>query len=179
MKVAQNGTYCNTGHLGGFSAQMNAQAVMLTMAISDNVGVAIAYDMQMRKHIANLARQRRTDIDFAQLLSKENEEIKKQVIAQRSPKTLATDKDPKKKGKGKGKGKPPFAFKKPWEKRQPQGRGNEYDRSDNRGFDNRYGPRERSDDYDKRNEGSAHDRKDSPKRSPKKQYEAQRKKDKK
>ena len=85
---------------------MNAQAVMLTMAISDNVGVAIAYDMQIMKHIANLARQRRTDIDFAHLLPKGNEEIKKQVIAQRTPKTLNTEKDQKKRARGREKGNP-------------------------------------------------------------------------
>ena len=89
-------------HFGGFAAQMDAQAVMLTLAVTDNVGVAIAYDLQTRNHIAHLARQRRADIDFAHLLPKENEDIKRQVLPQRAPKTLNTEKGPEKKGKGKG-----------------------------------------------------------------------------
>ena len=151
-------------HFGGFAAQMNAQAVMLTIAVTDNVGVAIAYDMQIRKHIAHLARQRHTDVDFAHLLSKENEDIKRQVLAQRIPKAPAPEKEVKKKGKGKGK--KPFApYKKPWEKRYGKNTdAYERERSD-KAQDNRYGPQDRHENRDRRTEGSAKDRKDSPKRN--------------
>ena len=75
---------------------------MLTIAVTDNVGVAIAYDMQIRKHIAHLARQRRTDVDFAHLSPKGNEDVKRQVLVHRTPKTPIADKDPKEKGRVKG-----------------------------------------------------------------------------
>ena len=80
---------------------MNAQAILLNMAVTDNVGVAISYDIQLRKHVAHLARQRRTDVDFALLLSKENEEIKKQVLAQRNPKPTVAEKETGKSPKAK------------------------------------------------------------------------------
>ena len=89
---------------GGISAQLNALAVTLNISVVENSGIAIDYDIAIRKHCAALARQRRSDIDFAHLLSQEQPEIKKQVIAHRS---AGSSDDPagKKKGKGKGKGK--------------------------------------------------------------------------
>ena len=101
---------------GGISAQLNAISVMLNLSVVENSGFAVAYDLLMRKHIAHLARQRRVDVDFNLLLSKENEDIKKQVVAQRTGalKSKGDKDDPKKKGK-KGKGKQ-GAEKKPWEK---------------------------------------------------------------
>lgn len=161
-------------HFGGFSAQMNAQAAMLTLAETDNAGVAISYDLQIRKHIAHLARQRRADIDFDQLLSKRSEDLKKQVTSRRTTKTLTTDKDPKKKGEGKGKGKTPFVYKKTWGEKQWAVKNLEY----NGRSDYKYGPEDRSQDNDKhRAEGSAHGRKDSPKRP--NENPSQKKKDKK
>ena len=75
---------------------------MLNLAVADNSGVAIAYDMLMRNHIAQSARQRRADIDHAHLLSKESEDIKKQVLAQRiaDQKPAKEDKQETKKVKG-------------------------------------------------------------------------------
>ena len=179
MRFILAGQICSAwSQFGGFSAQMNAHAVLLNIAISDNVGVAIAYDMQIRKHISHLARQRRNDVDYAQLLSKENEDIKKQVLAQRAAKQSNPDKDLKNKdkGKGKGKGKGNAAGKgKPW------GKGHQYKNWHGQDPPNhRYGPhdrpaQDRATDNDKRRSEGRSGRSRSPKRSDDKN--AQKKKD--
>ena len=77
-------------------------AVLLNLSIVENSGIAISYDIALRKHIAQLARQRRTDIDYAKLLSEECFEVKKQIYSSRSSQKV----EDKGKGKGdKGKGK--------------------------------------------------------------------------
>ena len=57
---------------GGFVDQLNSFAIMTNLSVTDNSGVAIAYDVLMRKNIAQIARRRSTDIDYAQLLPEEN-----------------------------------------------------------------------------------------------------------
>ena len=86
-------------HFGGFSAQINALAVLMNIAVVEHAGIAIAYDIALRKYLAQLARQRRTDIDFAHLLSEENPDIKKQVYANRASNNKGED---PRKGKSKG-----------------------------------------------------------------------------
>ena len=140
------------GHFGGLSAQMNAIAITLNLSVIENSGVAISYDMLMRKHIAQLARQRHTDVDFASLLSKENEDIKKQVLAQRAiaHKTKDSKDDGKKQLKGnKGKGKNGYT-KKPWEKKKPWGQRNQDTwivRPTEPRPDTNYGPPDRAQDH--------------------------------
>ena len=134
---------------GGLVDQMNALGLALNISATANAGISIAYDMLMRKHIAQLERHRQMDVDFAQLLSKENGNIKKQVIAQRTTKTHTDKEDPKKKGKFEGKGqnnatKKTCAKQKPWGSRYWDKR----DRSDSRSY-NRYGHPERSNDSSK------------------------------
>ena len=113
-------------HFGGISAQLNSLAVLLNLSIVENSGVAIAYDIALRKHCATLARQRRSDIDFRRLLSEECQEVKKQVYSQRSaalPSNPSQEKGKGKKGKkggdpgaGKGRGKWPYYKKNEYEK---------------------------------------------------------------
>ena len=85
---------------GGISAQLNAMAVFLNISIVENSGIAIAYDIAIRKHCATLARQRGSDINYFRLLSEECQEVKRQVYSARYQHPPAQEK-----GKGKGKGK--------------------------------------------------------------------------
>ena len=61
---------------GGISAQLNALPIALNLPIVENRGIAIDYDLAIRTHCATLARRRRSDIDFAHILSREQAEIK-------------------------------------------------------------------------------------------------------
>ena len=54
---------------GGISAQINALGAIMNIAVVENAGIAIAYDLALRKFIAQLARRRR--YDFSCLLSEE------------------------------------------------------------------------------------------------------------
>ena len=94
---------------GGISAQLNLVALILNMAIVEHAGVAIAYDIALRKYASQLARQRRTDIDFVRLLSEENADIKKQVYANQRNSGKGEDTE-RNKRKGKGKGERPNAY---------------------------------------------------------------------
>ena len=66
---------------GGLASRLNLIALILNMAIVEHAGIAIAYDVALRKYASQLARKRRADIDFHRLLPEGCPEIKKQIYA--------------------------------------------------------------------------------------------------
>ena len=89
---------------GGIPDQFNALASDLNLSIVENSGGDIEYDLAIRKQCADLARRRRSSIDFDRLLSQEQAEIKKHVIAHRTaPPAHAGDPPNQIRRKGKGK----------------------------------------------------------------------------
>lgn len=93
------------GRLGGLPAQLNALAVLRNLSISENAGIAIANDISPIKFLAQLARRRRTDVDYAKLLGGETMGIKKKVYAQlSSTKPNVEEKEMEQKGGKEGNG---------------------------------------------------------------------------
>ena len=65
---------------GGLIAQLNRLGIVLNLAVTENVPTALLYDSQLRAHIADLARQRSVNVDYATLLAEENIAVKRQVL---------------------------------------------------------------------------------------------------
>ena len=61
---------------GDIPDQIGALGVLFNLAIVENPGIAIAYDVAIRKQIAALSRLRRSGVGFAHLLPYESDQIK-------------------------------------------------------------------------------------------------------
>ena len=98
---------------GGLAGQLNHLSIVLHLAITENVTLALIYDQELKQHAQRLARRRDEQVDFYQLFSQENDEIKRNIKTEwektKSKKALLAEKASKglnkKGGKGdKGKG---------------------------------------------------------------------------
>ena len=71
---------------GGISAQLNHLSVVLHIATTEAVGIALTYDQLLKSHLEELARARVNDTaganDFHELLSSEHHRFKMQAIQQ-------------------------------------------------------------------------------------------------
>ena len=119
------GAWCS---FGGIAAQLNHLSIVLHIATTEAVGIALTYDQLLKSHLEELARSRVSEIagtnDFQELLSNENHRFKLQAIQQHTKPPKAEREQPPRtkkevsKGKAAGKekvpsGKPPGWLPKP------------------------------------------------------------------
>ena len=64
---------------GELIAHLNHRNVVLHLAVTENVTLAIRCDHELMLHPQRMARSRDTEVDFYQPISEENTEIKRQV----------------------------------------------------------------------------------------------------
>ena len=54
---------------GGLAGQLNHLSIVLHLAITENVTLALIYDQELKQHAQRLARRRDEQVDFYQLFS--------------------------------------------------------------------------------------------------------------
>ena len=67
---------------GGLAAQLSGLAVVLSMAVTESAQTAIEYDRKLRNYASEMARERMEGVNFSELISTENELIKRRVLAE-------------------------------------------------------------------------------------------------
>ena len=97
---------------GGICSQINNSGALLNIATADNPLVAMRYDSALGRRLAEYARGRTPDVDFEALLSNEQYELKRSILADIARPTwlvdstaTRTDSDTQVKGKGEKGGK--------------------------------------------------------------------------
>ena len=85
---------------------MGAIGVLINIAIVENSGIAISYDILVRKHLRTLCRKRKSDTVYYALLASEIPELEKQLYTARNAQRpeeesgRRSDPSPKKKRNG-------------------------------------------------------------------------------
>ena len=105
------GDLCNAWRdFGGLSAQLSHLSIVLHLGVIESAAFAISYDCELRNRIQRLARKRDSNVDFAKLLSEENEDVKRYLKSDLgkgkgavSEPNRPPGKGPKGKNKGNGK----------------------------------------------------------------------------
>ena len=105
---------------GGLAAQISGMAVVLAIAVTDTAQIAIEYDRRLRNYAAELARERREGVNFAELISTENELTKRRVISEIAQESQTRTKFPPN-ATGKGKKPDSRTSKKSWSAKSGKG----------------------------------------------------------
>ena len=105
---------------GGLAAQLSGIAVVLAMAVTESAQTAIEYDRKLRNYASEMARERMEGVNFAELISTENELVKRRVLAENAQEAQLRSKLSANSG-GKGK-QPDYApSKKSWSAKSGKG----------------------------------------------------------
>ena len=78
LRFIFTGDLCDSWqHFGGLSAQLSLLSIVLHLAVVETANFAIAYDCELRARIQRLARKRDSKTDIIQMLTEENDEVKR------------------------------------------------------------------------------------------------------
>ena len=108
LRFVFTGDICSAwSNFGGLAAQFCMLSAVIHLAVVETAAFAIAYDAELRGRTQRLARRRDTQVDFAKMLSEENEDVKRYLEIDLGKGKAPAKADPPKGHKGvghKGKG---------------------------------------------------------------------------